>query len=1277
MNLAKSALLLPVLAVACAGPGAKAPGPGDDALTKSLAAAFDEEAKGSPEAALRMYLDVVEEASVRDGSPWQVVTLEAALDALVLRSVPALADVTMDTALAFRAEKSGPAASSAESPDAPKGTIAARLAAIYAKAGGPFARGLLARAMLDLAEHGGDPIGAARWRARTGCALEATVIGPLNWAPVTGIRDVDPLEAYDARIAPAYSTVGAFAHAQAPVVARGRGCSIDLAAPSATTGVRDVVLDVPIARAGFIGVALRSRGAATLRAGGKIVIDRPYELGGDEVPRFARITTTPGKLRLVARVGVDEDGETLEIDAWDEQGAPLSMQAPRANEAGNVHVVSAEALLSPSPKTDAERVTVAAGSLASGDGRTAERLLERLGATAPPDMRLLYARAVETANDLSSVNRSERARAAYEKVLDAWPGAWEAILAHAVLAGVRRGEGDARIETLRDLDQRRAKAGSFALPILDAFDAATSGREHLYDRSHAALDRAKPALENTSLLVDAGRIALERAGTERVAYVCSALPPHDRRGLDCYQALRDAGNLRAAGEELDRLRTLRGGDALLLALSLRDALAVGDAKGAARVLGKMTPGEATLSDLYGTATLGGQATDLYGRLHDALTIARDAPSAWPALLASLEKDPIASFAGIAEALSQADRARPMPEDAATAVLAHTEKYDVDASGVVHAILFDVRRVSGTTDVEENAQAEPPDILGRSTLRVLRRRILKRDGRIVEPDPTPRASQGHADLSQLEAGDLVEAIYENWAVPNEAGDIGIDTPDMLPERTAVHDGVMELRLPVGLKASLWTHPLWGKAAQSIEGSQRVLAYRMKDQPVRRIEEGTPRMDRSVALSFGTARWAEVAAGLREALASLDEHDPETAAWAERAVSGLKDKTPQAEIAAVVVAAGVAVKEAAAGVLTDVALGRATGPQTTTARTIVTNREGSRTWLIVRALRELGIRAEVVIAENEPFSESPDFPPHVGRFLHPLAVAHLAPAGAPGDDLVWIDADVPGPPLPAGRISPELRGRSAIHIDGSIVPLPVLSGEEERDEIDLRLVVNPNGDAKGTFTIVLRGREAQEIAEMLLRTVGDERQKALRGVALAWVPFADVDDVVLSSSEESWQIALRADLTIPSYAEVAGAPSSRTWLLPGVEPLHTVFPRGSASTLGATYAGQGKRQSALAVSHAVQYHAHRRVELPPDARIVSLPGPFEVRTARLEASRRLSVSGAVIEDDFVLGVPTGTIPSSDYETFVADVHRTDDAFLAATRVKPARQNPSARGSGVHSP
>ena len=62
-------------------------------------------------------------------------------------------------------------------------------------------------------------------------------------------------------------------------------------------------------------------------------------------------------------------------------------------------------------------------------------------------------------------------------------------------------------------------------------------------------------------------------------------------------------------------------------------------------------------------------------------------------------------------------------------------------------------------------------------------------------------------------------------------------------------------------------------------------------------------------------------------------------------------------------------------------------------------------------------------------------------------------------MWIDADVSGPPLPAGRISPELRGRAVLFADGTMKPTPTMSLEKERDEVDLRLTVDDKGDAKG--------------------------------------------------------------------------------------------------------------------------------------------------------------------------------------------------------------------------
>ncbi len=1265
----KAARLLALGVVLAACGHALVPRPLDRDLVAPFVEAFREEATGTDSAAVKLYMKALETAAATPESAWQLPVVEASLDALVFRSVPSLSGVTEDAALVFRTK------------DAPL------LADV--RATGPFVPLLLARALTALAERRGDAREAEHWRSRTGCAREATVAGPLAWAAVTGVHEPDPLEKADAQMGGAYAAPGFFRpgplrNGYAAVVVRGRGCAIDLSAPSPSPGVRDVVVDVDIPRHEQIGVTLRSHGEALLRVGGKVVLERSYKSGGGEATRFTLVETDAGRLRIVVRVGMDEDGESVEVDAASEDGTPLAMHAPAPGQAATVGVVNSRQVGDPPAKTDAEILVAAAAALSRGEGHAAERIIETQGkaatacpgvdhaqaepGTCRPDLALMYARAVETARDLSPVHRAERARGAYERVLEVWPGSWEAMLAHAVLAGVRRGQSEARIETLRDLDERRRAKGASEAPVLDAFDAALSGRDELFDRATAAFGRARAGLAGTSLLVDAERAAFPRTGKERTDFECTRAAPHDQRGLSCYDALHAQGDLSGAARELERVRGVVGAPDAFLALSLRDALASQDRAGAERALRDMLPGETTLSALFGTADLDGGARDtLASRLLAATVTSRDAPASLPPLLRALGDDPAKPFEGVAEKLSAEDRAHPILPDAATAILAHTERYDIDDRGLVHAVMFDVRRVSGTTDVEENAQAEPPDITGRVALRVLRKRIWKRDGRVVEPDRAPHASQSHTDLSQLEAGDLVEVVYECWGVPDETGNVGIDTPDMLPERTAVHAADIEIRLPrTSREGAIYSHPLLGKPTDTRTTHARVLRWTMKDTPVRRVEEGTPKMDRAVSVSFSTAEWGEVARGLRETIATLDSDDSETAAWARDAVRSAGASTPRAKIDAVVEAAGVTVKESSPALLSDIALGHASGPQSTTTRTILADHEGSRTWLIVRALRELGIRAEIAIAENEPYSQYPDFPPHNGRFMHPLALAW--PDGATGAP-VWIDADVAGPPLPAGRISPELRGRSALHEDGTIAAIVSATGGGgaggEKDEVDIRLVVDDKGDAKGTFTILLRGRDAQEIAEALLRTVGDERQRALRGVALAWVPFANVDSVALSSSEGSWQIALRAELSISAYAQIEGTtPATRTWVLPGVDPLHEVFPRAATSTLGATYVSQGQRETALAVSQAVQYHAHRRVELPRGAAVVRTPGPFEVATPSLEASRRIAVSGSVIEDDFVLGVPTGTIAADRYGAFVTDAHRTDDAFLASTRVKPPR-------------
>ena len=1258
-----------VLVAACGGNDKPLKHPGQlGKLAAPLTAAFREDATGDQVKAVDLYVRALDNAATSPDDPAHVAVAMAALDALVHRSFAAFADVSSTSALADRVD---PAALARNG-----GSVDSRLAKVLDRAEGPFAGHLVAVARLALAERRGDATGAEAMRARTGCAREAMVLGPVAYTPVSSVRDATTLDQVGVPAPGEVAGPGPFTPTIRSATARALGCHVPLYAEVNAQGVRDVIVDVDVPRAGWIGVGLRSSSATIVRAGGQVAIDRAYALGTSSVAKFSRLEADrAGTLRVVARVGMDQDYETVELGAWDDTGKPLRTHAPKPGEKSTVAIKRVLQVAPPAPTTDDQRLAVALGALAARESRTAENLLHPHVARTdvPPELLLVYARAVRLARDLPAVKSSERARSAYERVLEAWPTSWEAAVEHAVLAGARRGQAEANIEALNDLEKTRAKAKPWAPALAEAYDAATAGREHLYDHARASFERAKAGLAGTPLLRGIERMAFERTGRENVAFDCDEKAPSDMTSLSCHHARVAVGDREGAERELERLRTLAGTPQLYLSLSTRSALEVGDLARVARIQEAMNPGDRQLSTLF--AVKGKAAVPELLRL---ATVARDAPAALPGLLRAAGDDPLAAFDGVAERVTSDDKTGPLLANAATAVLAHQERYDVEPSGLVHFVMLDVRRVMGTTDVESNAQAGAPQLFGRDSVRILRRRIFKKDGRILLPDATPRAAQSHADLSQLVAGDAVEAIYEGWGIPGEMGNVGIDTPDLLPERTAVREARIEMRLPPNLKASLWSHPMLGKAEErALPGAEgkRVLVWQVKDRAVRRIEYGVPKMDRNVGVSFSTTTWSDVARGLRETLAALDADSPEVTAWAKEVencgVSGVPPtesatKTcgpSRALVEKIVAASGQAVKEASGMALADIDLGHS-GGQGVTARTTLATHEGSRTWLIVRALGELGIPTDVVVAENDPFSDSANFPPHFGRFMHPLAVAHVPDPKKPGaTEDIWIDADVPGPPLPAGRISPELRGRQALRADGRIEPLPATGTGAERDEIDERLTVDDQGNAKGVLTVLLRGRSAQDLAEALVRLVGNERQRALRGIALAWVPFATVEKVELSSTEGSWQIAIRAELTAPAYAQVEGTKvGSRSWVLPGINPIHYVFPRPYVTTLSAAYASQGTRESALAISHATQYHVHRRVTLPPKAQVARLPGPFEGKGPLLSAQRKISVAGNVIDEEFTLEVSTGTVPKDSYDVFVAQTHRTDDAFRASTRVKP---------------
>jgi hypothetical protein len=1050
-------------------------------------------------------------------------------------------------------------------------------------------------------------------------------------------------------------------------VTQADACQLDLQSVSALQGVRAAVVDLAVPRAGTIHLALTTSSAAVVDAGGVRAITRRFESGGKPVMRLGSVVVpAAGSLRVVVRVAQRGDTGPVELDAWGDDGAPLASSAPLPGAAAGLLATGASPVeVAPIPGPNGA-VLAAAGLLALGDVRAAEHLLESAreggaepgadveGAARSLPFSLLYARALETADDLPDSKIAERVRGAVERAHAAYPDAWEAQVGLARAVERRRGTGEGVTDALRVLGAPHGGASTVTSGMVAAYTAVTA--KQLTDVSEASYDALGRIAPGSPLLASLDARLHTRSGPDLVRAACHG--GLRRADTDCFEALRSVGAHGEALAELGRLRILRDAPDGLKDLELATRIQMGDREGALAVYDAIDPGERRMLEALGFAAGARDPREARARLaRDRLT-AKDSPYTLAPLVRALgiEADPAPRYEDEGQKLVAADQRAAFLPGAGTAVLRHVERYGVDASGLVHFFLYDLRRVSGTTDVAQGATVYGPSIEGRSSVRLLRKRIHKRDGRVLEPDAAANASQ-QSDLSQLEQGDYVEQIAEGWALPGDTGQILIDTPDLLPERTSVREASVEVRRASSIPFALWAHPLLGAPEERTEGDYKVSVWRLHDRAPRRIEDGVPKMERSVAVSLGTQTWAQVARAFEETIRSLDDHDPYVVRWIHEALHdggpGAREKTPSALVDSIVAAVGKKIKVAAGGVLSDIAAVYSGGAQRATARTMLELGQGSRSWVIYRALREVGIKADLAVAETEPFSMVASFPPHVGRFRHPLVVAHVE-----GGADVWIDADVDGPPLPPGRISPELRGRTAMLQTGEMVTVQGKGGETG-DEVDVRLALDAAGDARGTFTVLLHGRGAQTLAELFETVVGTERRAVLRNVVLGWLPWADVDEVAVSSSEGSWEVALRATIAIHGFGRPEGK-DGKTWVLAGLEPVHQSVGR-IAGTLGATYASRGARQEALSIEAPLQYHLHRRIELPAGAVVVRAPAAVDVTDPNVTARRSLTQSGGALEESFTLSLPTGTVPVSRYQAFVEKVQAIDNGFMAGTRIR----------------
>jgi len=1239
-------LLLCFAIVACSRPVPKAPAPPAIDLLADIASA--QQAELTDDAALDDYLRALEHALAKPTDPRALDVVLASIDALVMRRVEGL-PISVDHALAHRT----------------RGNLvrtAARLRALWLRSHDRFEAGpataqraFVAEALHQLALRVGASEAGGIWRKRAGCIPEATVVGPLRVPALVSLAGDRPF-AISQPLPATLPGVSALAPSTRPRLVETDACGIDFGVTGSLDGERLAIVDLALNEARTVWLALSSSSAAEVLVGDQSLLQRDFAASRHPVTRIARAELSQGWTRVVVRVASRGDGGRVRLALWSDDGARLAMRAPRAGDAAPGRMLRGEQVQIGAAQAPRDVPLATTALLAVGEDRRAAELLA--GNLTPPlsassaTLDTLRLRVLDTAHNQPDTERVSALKSTAERILTSCPACWEAQLAKARVARHRKGHrlgGFAALEALGvsavPASAQLELAPDASRPAL-AMAALTANQLGLVDVARAAYGHLARLTPDSPLLADVDAIVHRRIGPEGVRAACGA--GRSRAQAACLRTHISQGNLDATLDEVQRLRELRGASWLYRDVVLSQWLKRGDLQRALGTYRAMAPAQRALASL-GIATDTPLLEVARNLMRADMRLGRDAPYAYEPLarILGVVGDPSEELEQQGALLVARDRGDAFLPGAATAVLKRVEHYELNDDGILRHWIYDLRRVSGTQDVAAGTHIGKPRILGRAVERTLRRRIHKKDGRIIDPDPQSRGAQAHTELSQLQAGDYVEIIVEGWALPGEHGQLVVDTADLLPARTSVRLAEVSFVHPKDVTLSTWTHPRLGAATVRQVGDTIESRWHLSDQPARTIELGGAPLEARVALSFGTDSYERIASTLDERQRALDERDGFMRRWITEAVGDDPSLDAQARIGLLVAAVGRAVRRADPDALSDSVAALETGAQHETARIIIERGTGSRSWVIHRGLRELGFTSEIIVAERQPVSADPSFPVRPGRFQHPLVRVETAEG-----TWLWIDADVDGPPLPPGRISPELRGRTALLVDGTTVTVEG-STAPEPDVIDMRLELAPDGSAHGSFTALLHGRAAQQLSDALEIYVGDQRRTLLRNVVLAWMPRADVGDVTLSSQPGSWMVAVRADLRVIDFLAHEGRDDR--WFVPGIATVHAVYPRAFTTTLLARYAKQAERSTALTIADPLLYRVRRTIKLPPGMKVRSLVTDVAVEEPLLEATRVVSLENNTIVDELNLDLAAGSIPLSDSVRFIGALRRVDEGFM----------------------
>jgi hypothetical protein len=283
----------------------------------------------------------------------------------------------------------------------------------------------MASALHELALHVGQDQAAMVWGERRGCAREATIVAPLDWAALRGLSEPSRIAAtgplfHPHFLVPNHSGPPYNHKSSTPIPANSTR-----APPFLCLACAPLSSISTIPRAQRIHVALSSSSAAIVELAGTRIIQRGFESGDSFVTRLAKAFVPQGRARIIVRVGFMNDGDDIELDVWGDDGLPVPLKAPSAGDNATVTAISNVESIEITPSRNGESslsLTIAA-LLSLGEGRQAEHLLETRAITEPltPRLSLLASRATLQADDLPGTKQIERLRAHTDRALTGFP----------------------------------------------------------------------------------------------------------------------------------------------------------------------------------------------------------------------------------------------------------------------------------------------------------------------------------------------------------------------------------------------------------------------------------------------------------------------------------------------------------------------------------------------------------------------------------------------------------------------------------------------------------------------------------------------------------------------------------------------------------------------------------------------------------------------------------------------------------------------------------------